>query len=152
MTVVNANIHPIDTEVLEKGDYITPEQIEDILGVSRNDKQYPFKLMYLQKKIMMDRQDIYAKAEKDGLRILTDAEWTNYEGGLFTNALRAMARSVRRIAAVDVRELTEDERTKHDRRQIVMAQTLQGAHSSRREAMKSLPHERSVPGLIESSA
>ncbi len=46
-----ARPYPIDYDVLEKGDYIEPGRVEEIVGEKRNTYLYPLKCMNLVQEI-----------------------------------------------------------------------------------------------------
>jgi len=143
--------YPIDYDTLKKGDYITPEQVQDILGKDRESKNYGLHILRL-KQIIEDKMEergtpVTAKVQLDGIHILMDNEASEYRDNAFDVGLRKSSRAHAGLLNVDIRNLTEMEKAVHENAAYVNGKTLQAAMAGRKEAHKALPHKRNVPGL-----
>jgi hypothetical protein len=150
---MQTQFHPLDYETLKKGDYITPEQAQEITGKKMNDPKFPLALLNLKERIRREmqaqRRPITAKVEQLGIRILSDPEASNYNDKQASSALRKLGRSVKRLLQVDQRNLDDGETKVHERRIVTWSKTYQAAKASRRESLKLPVHERKTPGVIE---
>lgn len=113
--------YPIDFGLLKKGDEFNRQQLEDILGEKAGTEKFQFARLALQGMIH-ERTDFTAKCMgDDGLRILTDPEASEHNAKRFDQGLRAMAFRHQRNALVDVEQLSEDQRRKHDRQLMIQS-------------------------------
>jgi predicted small secreted protein len=112
--------YPFDFDALQKGDLIDAIHIEKVLRLSRGTPAYQLKLMGLkdevERELMQRGRPVTVKIEKQSLRILTDAEATEYNEARFNHQLRGAKRSFHRQMNVDVSQLTEDQKASHERR------------------------------------
>lgn len=147
-----AKRHPIDFEQLNKGDKIGTETIEKITGVSRNDwKRYELAVLTLKEQIEKEMAGrgtpVVIKIDAGTLLVLTDSEAVQY----LNERHRILRRQITRnhgksVNAVDVRQLTEQERLDHERGVLIRSKELQAMESVRKH-LSSPAYKRSVPGL-----
>jgi hypothetical protein len=146
----NVTRHPIDYDLLNKGDVIPVNRVEEIVGVKRAAKEYAFRLLRLKGRIeheLAERGKVWTLSTDHGdLRILTDSEASTYNEVESAHARRKERRCFARQAAVDVSKLSEDERPAHERRVYVQGKYIQAA-ASVRQSLRLKPVERTVPGL-----
>jgi len=144
---------PIDYGNLSKGDLISAEQCERIIRASRTEKDYQLKLLGLRDRIMIDMNEldmpvILRTVKGESLRVLMDAEATDYAAQTAALRVRGIARSLLHLTHyVDAAELTQEEQVQHTRNICVVAGILSGARKGKREAVKAIAHERQTPGL-----
>lgn len=69
----NAHIFPVDVKELFKGQYISPEEIEKIYSKKRSDPNFGICILQL-RQFIENSSDFLCKGEKQGLRIMEDAE------------------------------------------------------------------------------
>lgn len=113
--------YPFDYDQLKKGDELSPEEIERITGKKPGTDEYRFAVMGLQA-LIQDRTGYTAKCQSDGsLKVLTDPEAAEHNRKLFAQNLRAMANRHTLNTQVDVDNLPEDARRRHD--QTLMVQS-----------------------------
>ena len=133
---------PIDPHTLRKGDTIPADTIEQITGVKRTDyKRY--QLALLKAKSLIDQKlesvDINwtLRIQGETIRVLTDAEASQYNEDASDAARRRIERCAFRMCGVDTSKLTQEERKQHDRRvlKIAMRQRML-RESDRRAAIK----------------
>jgi hypothetical protein len=74
------HIHPLDFTALQKGQFINHSDVEAITAVrfEKDPRRYQLELMKLRQSIWDNRDDLVAKIEGLGLRILTDEEADQY--------------------------------------------------------------------------
>ena len=120
--------YPFDFDSLNKGDYIPPERIEDIVKLPRTHQYYSLKLLALREQIEMELESrgrpVNVKSEKGGLRILTDEEARPYAEGLFNQAARALRRSHVRSCIIDTANLNEEDKKRLERTILNQASKL----------------------------
>lgn len=124
--------YPLDFEKLRKGDYIPPEQVERISGVTRSERSYQFAIMKLKEEIQRNCDGYCVKQEGLGLRIQKDAEASGYLASLNNSRYRGIMRSNQLLGKVDQENLTPAQQREHERRMLVQSRMLQAALSERR--------------------
>lgn len=154
MTAPRSEVGPyFDLTELKKGDWIPPEQCEYKLGLRRQDRNYQFKLLSLQRSLerhwlMEFGEKITTRIDRDGILICTD------DDALVTNQRRVrqrisgLERDHERIGGIDRARLSSDAlRNKHDRALSVVGAFLAAGHAAVKAALKPSAHVRAVPGL-----
>lgn len=144
--------HPLDFDVLKKGDVITIEKMEEIFSLSRKDEDFCFKRMGLRNKII-DELDVRGYIvtvvfDHDALRILTDEEASDYNDRRFQKGIKVMFQAHRRNLGVDRGNLSEDKKKVHDRNLEVNGGTL-SATLEKRQELRFLPQKRKTPLIPE---
>jgi hypothetical protein len=143
--------YPIQTDDLSKGSVITADELERATGVRRDSDRYRLGLLkvrdYITERFRDRGEIITVKQEGDTLRILTDAEATEYNERSAEQGLAKMGRALVRQVGVDVRNLTDAQRRDHERRLLIQSKTLQAARAGRRAALQPGRHERTTPQL-----
>lgn len=148
---MDASRFPLDYEALKKGDTIPAARVEKIAGVLRGSEGYEFAVLKVCKQIERElavRERLWTVVVRgEDVVILTDAQAATYTDDQQRQAMRRLKRNFHRQVAVDVLELSEEERAKHERAVEVNGKTLQAAMTARRKAMRITAHERSTPKL-----
>lgn len=118
----DAQKHPLDVAGYVEGDYITPEEVEIILGQTRGTNEFQFELMKLCGWIMRTRNDLgipmIVKQDHDGIKFLGIGEdGANYADNAASQGLAKFRRWHERLRGwVDPRQLTEERRRQFERR------------------------------------
>lgn len=120
--------YPIDVDALVKGDEISVERVEVIVGVRYTDRRYALAACQLASWIEGEKLDrgeyVTVATVKGAIRVLTDAEAADYLTRRFAAHEAGLRTSARRKAGVDRSALTEDGRAKHDRELVTMGMKL----------------------------
>lgn len=145
-----ATRHPIDYDALAQGHTITQDELKRITNCKPGTKQYQLKCLALQSQIereMRERGRIWTiKIEKDEIRILTDAEASPYNHALQVQARGALFRRFALNSAVNIAELTEDQRKEHDRFMEVDGKYVLALQATRQQ-LRLKAHKRATPAL-----
>lgn len=116
---MDAQRFPLDFQALKRGDYLTPAQVEDATLTPRDNRHFRTAMLQLRDEIMaffLGRGEIVTVVtEQDGLRILTHAEQAEHAPARARKAAQQMLMAHAESQAVDVRQLTDDERQRHER-------------------------------------
>ena len=148
---MNDQKHPMDFDALNKGAFISPAEVERIMGVPQSNVAR-FTLAGLRLRAIIHRQlrirdrPATCVCRKGGIAVLTDSEAAVYNAKRFRHGLRHSARSYRRAVSVDVTQLTEEERRDHDRNLVLNSRILSAVARERKNAIASA-HQRVVPTL-----
>jgi hypothetical protein len=114
------NQYPIDFSALYKGQFLSPEFLEEAVGVGRHQDYDLYKFLVLRiQKTIHDTTTLTAKFENDGLRILTDPEASVYNRRRFEINLGGAGRAAGRLQNVDSANLNSFQRDKHDHSLVV---------------------------------
>jgi len=147
--------YPIDTDELKKGDYIAPERISEIYGVSVDDSNFWVNALrlrsFIEKKTRDDGTPLLTKGEGKGIRVLSDEEAADYENKCAIDAKRAFGRRIGRMAQIDSSRLSSEKAKKleHDLYcRTVEYQAIKGAEKKLTAGVT----ERQTPGLVEHKA
>jgi hypothetical protein len=119
--------YPLDVSKLVKGQVLTIPELEPILGLSKDDRQWSLKLVQLQRKIEKLRERtglplLTMRTEKGTLVICDDAGASDYNRSMGKRGLRRFGRASVRNIAVDVTKLPTEMAAAH-------------GHTLRRQAM-----------------
>ena len=116
---MDAQRWPLDFEALKRGDYLTPEIVEAAVQCSRFDKNYRLEVLRLRTMIQdsfVARGDLVTVvSERDGLRILTHSEQADYAPEREARSVRQMLLAKAEGAAVDLKQLGDEQRQRHER-------------------------------------
>lgn len=141
---------PIDYDALKKGDVITRDRLEQITGRKAGSKDYQLRLLSLQSQIEREMahrgQPWTIKITKDEIRILTDPEASTYNHALQVQARCAMEKRYQLNSSVDVAQLTDDQRSQHERMMEIDGKYLLAITSVRKQ-LKLTAHSRSTPRI-----
>lgn len=112
-------IHPIDVTTLSKGDTLPIEQVEQIVNCSRSSPAFAFKTLSLKgwiERSLRNHGKIWTLCVHHGaIRILTDVEAVGYNFRQHKVGCRKTRRSLRRQIAVDVGNLTAEQKAEHEK-------------------------------------
>lgn len=143
--------YPVDLSTIIKGRVFSPEEIEYLTGAKRGTPEYALALLNLRTHIenaliTTGHPPLTLKCDHNSLRVLTDAEAAEYNAQQFDRLQRRAARRFALQMAVDISELSENERETHEKKVLVNGKILQ-AISNVRKQFKLKPHERKTPSL-----
>lgn len=117
---MSATRYPIDVERVEKGLYITPEEVEGIVGIQRTEAAYGLAVMRTIGEITRLLGDkalgLVIRQHDSGIKVLTDAEATAYLAQRQSRNVMDIGRTHVRQQMVDVSQLTSEEQRAHERR------------------------------------
>ena len=124
---------PLDYDALEKGCYIPPDEIQAQCEHPRDTKKYQLYVLTLIETI---RKHLYAngksytvKQDRDGIRILTDEEATEYNASRWDMLKGQLGRTHMQMLGVQTPLLADDAaRNAHLRRCQLQAFELSGMH------------------------
>lgn len=118
---MNGEPFPLNFDDLKRGDYLPPEDVEKATLTSRSDhKAFRIRALQLCKQIRGHflrtlGDTVTVVFDGDGLRILTHQEQFEHAPKRADQALRQIALSQQEASAVDVRQLSDEQREQHDR-------------------------------------
>ena len=145
----------IDVRHLQKGDYLSRTEIEEITGEMEGTREYQFALMQLRQEIEHGLRYLgrpaTIKTEGGGLRVLTDAEAAVYNDRHGDLARFKLFRAFRRNQAVDEANLSDAERQAHYRTLEVQGKYVQALKQISRQ-LSVEPVKRMTPGLQRAAA
>lgn len=148
LNLESATMRTITT--LQKGDYLSPTEIEQITGEVEGTTAYQFALMQLRSEIERALRSVgrpaTIKAEGMRLRILTDAEAAQYNARHGELARFKLFRAFRRNQAVDEANLSDADRQAHYRTLEVQGKYVQALRKIAR-TFHVEPIKRQTPGL-----
>jgi len=128
----------------KKGDYITPEQIENELGQAPSD----FQLLAICQAFNDANSGVTIKVEQGGIRFLTDSEASNYNHNYFGRHISALFRNHKKMLSVDQRNLSKNEVVQHKRRLEVQSVFLTGIKDAARSVLPVKPYESNIKKLF----
>ena len=124
-------------EGLGKGDYITPETIESITRAKRTERDYALTVLdvkaTIERELFASGRTWTLKGEKDGLRVLEDAEASEYNNGQFVQHIRGMGRAHFKMMGVDRAQLAKDALSRHDHNVLRQSMRLQAVQAFERK-------------------
>lgn len=151
--------YPMDFDALQKGDYITPEVIENITGEDRYTQAYSMAILRFGQTVVERLADrtpplyVVVKQEKSGLRILDDESASSYTFGEAERALKMMKRNYGRMTrCVDPTEFNDGTKRMHENRIMITSAMIRGAMDSRKEALLIVKKRPEIPQLNIASA
>lgn len=143
-------INQIDSERVQKGVVFSAEELETILEEKQGTDKYRLKLLGL--KCSMEKiqgllgRPVVFKSEHNNLRVLMDNEASDYSDWRYEIGLSSAFRNNKRLASVDISNLSPAETTKHERRLYTQSKELQGLRRIRKDLFLE-PHQRSTPTM-----
>jgi hypothetical protein len=150
--VTRVEVHPVDVLTLRKGEWLSPDRCEAIVGVRRIHESYRLKLLALGSVIAKQWSDyrdeiVTIKCERDGLLICTDDQAVDENRKRRRANVRGLERAHVRQAGVDTSNLsTKELRELHERECVIGAAFLVGGRREQGAALSA--HRRSTPNLI----
>lgn len=127
---------PLDFDALSKGDIIDSGRLAEITKSQPGTSTYSLRLLQvkeqIERKLLQRDYPVTTKIEGQSLRILTDAEASEYNEQQAEQAVRKAYRSLRRQMNVDVRQLTAEQQTDHGRRLIHQGAIVNAIRETRR--------------------
>jgi len=150
--------YPIDVRALVKGQTITVPELEKILGVTIENPDWWARVLILKKKIIIQRArlglpyfTLNQRGWHGGLHVCTDSEATKYTSQRAQHGKRTFRNALRGKLAVDVSQLTDDEKKDHEVTLKRMAFEARAWRKASREAIPELaaPPERTTPKMIQ---
>lgn len=116
---MEAEPYPIDVNRMQKGEFITADEVERIVLMPRTDAAYSLKVMQLITEIsrmLGQRGRGMVIVQRDcGIRVLTDPEATQYLAKRQGRNVSDIVRTHCRQQLVDVSQLSDDQQAKHER-------------------------------------
>jgi hypothetical protein len=141
---------PLDFDALKKGDEIEADRLESITNTKRGTDQYNLAVLALRARIMQELKDrgkfVTVAVVKGCLRLLTDEQAALYNARMYRAGFQRAGRSLKRLAKVDVGNLTDQQKQDHERTLLVFGKMLQAAKTARRE-IAATPYQRTLPGI-----
>ncbi len=103
-----------------KGLYISPEILENLFNINRDSSQYQFKLLSLERDIkdLLSERNLFItiKSDKNGIKILSDKEASEYNINKIGKGLRVLESAQTDLLNVDVNLLERHEEDIHNKR------------------------------------
>jgi hypothetical protein len=138
---------PFDYDALGKGDVITVERLQDLTGLTYGTTAFSLQVLRYQKviedELLARGRAVTVCSEKGSLRILTDAEASEYGAKLFASRFRQMMTAHRGCLRVDVTNLDDEQKAAHGRTLLTQGAMLAAARTAKRESLTA--HERVTP-------
>lgn len=130
---------PVDFDQLRRGDYLPPEAVEKATLTDRSHPHFWAASLRLRDEIRAHFHHqhgdlVTVVSERDGLRILTHQQQAEHAPQREAKAIRQLLLSHAEGKAVDLRQLGDEQRQKHERWMLRNAFRLQ-------QAMKPMPPE-----------
>jgi hypothetical protein len=145
---------PIDYDSLQKGSTIPAAHLERITGKSRNSSDYALALLKLKNRIESElvsrSKDWTLRVHKGEIKVCTDAEAATFNHREQERARSAQQRRHMLQLAVDVTELTPDQRLDHERNCEVDGKYVQAMRETRK-TLTHRGHKRTTPALASAN-
>ena len=140
----------IDLETMAKGRSLSPDELAIILNAREGTTEYSLRVMDLQQQIRnwfeASGQIVTVALQRGYLRVLTDAEAVDYNAKAFSRGIRKLADAHKRTQGIDVSELSEEQRARHEREAYVQGRLLQ-AMTRERKALLPEAAKRATPRI-----
>lgn len=152
------NYYPFDVSQIEKGDYISPEDLQKVISTSDGSPveigttEYRLGVLriknWIETELEIECRDMVLKCEQEGLRVLTDAEAEQYLRRKQALDLRAFERDHRKYTAkIDKTQLDAAQLEQHNSNSIKFGFIL----GELRRAKKKIalhPYKNTVPKMF----
>lgn len=126
----------LDVSALKKGDYITPDSLEEHFGVSREATAYSLKVLALKEHIQDEStsagRPLLARIEQYGISIMEDRDALEYKAGMHRRYCRLLKRTHGDLAKLDRANLDADEQRRLDAEEIRQSRVLQAILAANR--------------------
>lgn len=144
--------HPMDIAALTKGQYIPPEDVEQIVGILRTDADaYNLALLKLRDKIEDDSDaagyPLQLRQKDKGLLVMTDEEAVDYRAKRFADGLRTSGRQMRMATKIDSDQLCAESKVKLTNNLARQGAMLQAMRHARRVADRRIAKAQDTPLL-----
>src|SRR3990167_11413014 len=121
---------PLDFDLLDKGSVISADTLTDIFSLPVDDPRYRLKCLSLVEQITRQLSDRGIEAtvcqSRGSIRVLTDSEATTYNERQGLLGRRKIRKSFRRLLNVDTANLSDKERSAHDKRLLLLGRLNHG--------------------------
>jgi hypothetical protein len=151
MSAALTDKYPLDFDAIVKGQVITQAELEQITGKRPGTDEYQFALLSLQQMIQEKTSCTVKICSKVELKVLTDEEASQHNHKLFLQNVRGMRSRFELNTAVDMGELSEGQRAKHERNLVVQSLYVQAITTTAKQIAVS-SHKRRLPGRAEEKA
>lgn len=138
--------YPIDPDRLHKGQVITIEELETLVGFARTLERFRLGVVVIQNYINT-RTEMTAVFRRDGLHILTDSQASGYNDRRFHIGLDHVYNRHQKSAQVDMSNLSPPEAQEHVRNLAKQARIVAGVTAIRRQIVLDA-HRRTLPGKL----
>jgi len=153
---------PFNIDEIEKGDYITPETLQEVIhrqdGSPVNIESKDFRLgvmrikMWIEDESELNGMPLVLKCEGDGLRILTDEEAEHYVWRRQMLDLRRFDRNHKRyLQNIDVSKLSEEQQKAYSDR-IVKSSILHASILRGKKEIRHTAFENTAPKMFDRPA
>lgn len=121
----------VDIDSIETGSVLGIAECEKLFGYTRQSDpmRYQFDLMRLSdwigKELFKQGKLLTVTCDGSDIRVLTHEQASDYNQKHFDNAIKRMRKCAKRLAAVDIRELTAERVKSHDRAIVKQSKILQ---------------------------
>ncbi len=137
---------PLDIARLNKGDVISADECEEIIGESREGKNYGLRLVNLCDTIMRMAEDdgraLPCRIAQDAIEIMDDETAAKYYASQFINGVRQCARAHRRQTRyVDRAQLCAESQSKYDRSVALQAMVQSSTRGVIRQFSRQIEHK-----------
>jgi len=133
-----SKLHPLDYSTLQKGQFINQSDAEDIVGfkASENPRRFQLELMRLRGAIWDNCEELVAKVEGLGIRILTDPEADEYLWAQQCHLIAKQARIARARGRIDRTEFDSIQARTSEMRDLFSAGVANELQKSLRRAQR----------------
>lgn len=127
----------IDTEKLVGGEFVPPETIEEITGITRDQSAYGLMMLGVITDANYDLRDsaLTVCQFQHGIKILNDSDSAQYHQIHFNRSALKMDRSNHKLSKVDANKLAVHQRKQHERNVINNSKVLQAMQKADRELL-----------------
>lgn len=136
--------YPLDFDAIYKGQYITQTELRKITGKTPGTDEYQFALLSLQAAIQSKTSCTVKIANKFELQVLTDEDASRHNHKLFLQNVRGMRSRFDLNTAVDIAELSEEQKAKHERNLVVQSLYIQAITMTAKQITVAA-HKRQLP-------
>jgi hypothetical protein len=138
-------VHPMDVSTLEKGSVVSVDAVERIVKCSRASPAFSLKVLWLKSWIVDALNRIGREwtlcCDHGAIRVLTDSEAIAYNFRQHRIGCRKLRRSLRRQVAVNINNLTPEQRIEHEKMMTRQAGIV-SSMNRRKLPMLPEPHRR----------
>lgn len=146
----------IDVENVEPGTTIEQSTVEQIIGIKRkgNEYAYQFALMqlgeFVQRSLWKIGKHYTVRTSGGEVQVLTHEEASKYNDSRFDLAIEKMRRCNRRLAAVDIGQLSKEAREDHGKALVKQSRILAMMKTAKRELTLTAEAPKKPPIVIGS--
>lgn len=133
----------IDVSILEKGDYLSPEELEKEFGLSRDLADYQLKMVTLidriQKTSQTTEKNLFCRCVSGGIQVMTDSQALSYKSNHHELSIKKLYRVSRDTQKIDPGNLSKEEIHRHDTEINKQSRIVQSLRRERR-SLKPTPY------------